>query len=167
MGGGIAYQAASKGTPIIMKDIGNPQLALGMSEANSLLTKQVERKKMKPAQMGETLARIRPTLSYDEFKEVDIVIEAVTENPKVKEIVLADTEKHVRENTIIASNTSTISITRLAKALQRPENFVGMHFFNPVHMMPLVEVIRGEKTSEEAIATTVVLAQKWVKHQSL
>ncbi|MBH2002972.1 MAG: fatty acid oxidation complex subunit alpha FadB, partial [Moraxellaceae bacterium] len=163
MGGGIAYQTASKGTPIIMKDIGNPQLALGMKEANGLLTKQVERKKMKPAQMGETLARIRPTLSYDEFKEVDIVIEAVTENPKVKEIVLADTEKHVRENTIIASNTSTISITRLAKALQRPENFVGMHFFNPVHMMPLVEVIRGEKTSDEAIATTVVLAQKMGK----
>lgn len=118
---------------------------------------------MKPAQMGETLARIRPTLSYEEFKEVDIVIEAVTENPKVKEIVLAETEKNVRENTIIASNTSTISITRLAKALQRPENFVGMHFFNPVHMMPLVEVIRGEKTSEEAIATTVVLAQKMGK----
>ncbi|OUY06714.1 fatty acid oxidation complex subunit alpha FadB [Acinetobacter populi] len=163
MGGGIAYQAASKGTPIIMKDIGNPQLALGMAEANKLLTKQVERKKLTPAKMGETLARIRPSLSYDEFKEVDIVIEAVTENPKVKEIVLADTEKYVRENTIIASNTSTISITRLAKALQRPENFVGMHFFNPVHMMPLVEVIRGEKTSEEAIATTVVLAQKMGK----
>ncbi|ENV32327.1 fatty acid oxidation complex subunit alpha FadB [Acinetobacter gerneri] len=163
MGGGIAYQAASKGTPIIMKDIGNPQLALGMSEANGLLTKQVERGRLKPAQMGETLARIRPSLSYEEFKEVDIVIEAVTENPKVKEIVLAETEKHVHENTILASNTSTISITRLAKALQRPENFVGMHFFNPVHMMPLVEVIRGEKTSEEAIATTVVLAQKMGK----
>ena len=163
MGGGIAYQAASKGTPIIMKDIGNPQLALGMQEANGLLTKQVERKRLKPAQMGETLARIRPTLSYDEFKEVDIVIEAVTENPKVKGIVLAETEKNVRDNTIIASNTSTISITRLAENLQRPENFVGMHFFNPVHMMPLVEVIRGEKTSPEAIATTVVLAQKMGK----
>lgn len=163
MGGGIAYQSAVKGTPIIMKDIGNPQLALGMSEANSLLTKQVERKKLTAAKMGETLARIRPTLSYDEFKEVDIVIEAVTENPKVKEMVLADTESKVRDNTIIASNTSTISITRLAKALKRPENFVGMHFFNPVHMMPLVEVIRGEQTSEEAIATTVVLAQKMGK----
>ncbi len=163
MGGGIAYQSASKGTPIIMKDIGNPQLALGMKEANTLLTKQVERKKLTPAKMGETLARIRPTLSYDEFKEVDIVIEAVTENPKIKEAVLADAEKSVRENTIIASNTSTISITRLAKALQRPENFVGMHFFNPVHMMPLVEVIRGEKSSDEAIATTVALAQKMGK----
>lgn len=163
MGGGIAYQSASKGTPIIMKDIGNPQLALGMKEANGLLSKQVERKKLTPAKMGETLARIRPTLSYDEFKEVDIVIEAVTENPKIKEAVLADAEKSVRENTIIASNTSTISITRLANALQRPENFVGMHFFNPVHMMPLVEVIRGEKSSDAAIATTVALAQKMGK----
>ncbi|MHA3092298.1 fatty acid oxidation complex subunit alpha FadB [Acinetobacter brisouii] len=163
MGGGIAYQAASKGTPIIMKDIGNPQLALGMSEANKLLTKQVERGKLTAAKMGETLTRIRPSLSYEEFKEVDIVIEAVTENPKVKEIVLADVESKVRDNTILASNTSTISITRLAKALKRPENFVGMHFFNPVHMMPLVEVIRGEHTSEEAIATTVVLAQKMGK----
>ena len=118
---------------------------------------------MKPAQMGETLARIRPSLSYDEFKDVDIVIEAVTENPKIKEAVLADTEAKVRDNTILASNTSTISITRLAKALKRPENFVGMHFFNPVHMMPLVEVIRGEQTSDEAVATTVVLAQKMGK----
>lgn len=163
MGGGIAYQAASKGTAIIMKDIGNPQLALGMSEANKLLTKQVERNKMTAEKMGETLSRIRPTLSLDEFKEVDIVIEAVTENPKIKAAVLADTEKSVRDNTILASNTSTISITRLAESLQRPENFVGMHFFNPVHMMPLVEIIRGEKTSAEAIATTVVLAQKMGK----
>ena len=163
MGGGIAYQSASKGTPIIMKDIGNAQLALGMSEANALLSKQVDRKRLTPAKMGEIFARIRPTLSYDEFKDVDIVIEAVTENPKVKEAVLADAEKSVRENTIIASNTSTISITRLAKVLQRPENFVGMHFFNPVHMMPLVEVIRGEKSSDEAVATTVALAQKMGK----
>lgn len=163
MGGGIAYQSAVKGTPIIMKDIGNPQLALGMKEASDLLTKQVEREKITPAQMGETLSRIRPSLSYDEFKDVDIVIEAVTENPAIKEKVLAETETKVRDNTIIASNTSTISITRLAKALQRPQNFVGMHFFNPVHMMPLVEVIRGEQTSDEAIATTVVLAQKMGK----
>ena len=163
MGGGIAYQAASKGTPIIMKDIGNPQLALGMKEANGLLTKQVERKKLTPAKMGETLARIRPTLSYDEFKEVDIVIEAVTENPKVKGIVLAETEKNVRDNTIIASNTSTISITRLAENLQRPENFVGMHFFNPVPKMPLVEVIRGKDTSEETVAAVVAYAAKMGK----
>lgn len=163
MGGGIAYQSASKGTPIIMKDIGNAQLALGMNEATKLLAKQVERKRMTPAQMGQVLASIRPTLGYGDFKDVEIIIEAVTENPKVKKAVLADAEKSVGENAIIASNTSTISITSLAESLQRPENFVGMHFFNPVHMMPLVEVIRGAKSSDQAIATTVALAQKMGK----
>jgi 3-hydroxyacyl-CoA dehydrogenase/enoyl-CoA hydratase/3-hydroxybutyryl-CoA epimerase/enoyl-CoA isomerase len=163
MGGGIAYQSASKGTPIIMKDIGNAQLALGMSEATKLLAKQVERKRLTPAKMGEVLSSIRPTLSYDEFKDVEIVIEAVTENPKVKQMVLAQAEDAVSDTAILASNTSTISITHLAKSLKRPENFVGMHFFNPVHMMPLVEVIRGEKSSDLAIATTVALAQKMGK----
>jgi 3-hydroxyacyl-CoA dehydrogenase/enoyl-CoA hydratase/3-hydroxybutyryl-CoA epimerase/enoyl-CoA isomerase len=163
MGGGIAYQSASKGTPIIMKDIGNAQLALGMSEATKLLSKQVERKRMTPAKMGDVLSSIRPTMSYDEFKDVEIVIEAVTENPKVKQMVLAQAEDAVSDTAILASNTSTISITQLAKSLKRPENFVGMHFFNPVHMMPLVEVIRGEKSSDQAIATTVALAQKMGK----
>ncbi|SJM37606.1 Fatty acid oxidation complex subunit alpha [Psychrobacter pasteurii] len=163
MGGGIAYQAASKGLPIIMKDIKSEQLDLGMGEASKLLGKQVERKKMTPAQMGETLSRIRPTLNYGDFGETDIVIEAVVENPKVKHAVLKEVEGLVKENAILASNTSTISITHLATVLERPENFVGMHFFNPVHRMPLVEVIRGEKSSEEAIATTVALAQRMGK----
>ncbi|MGO1251599.1 fatty acid oxidation complex subunit alpha FadB, partial [Psychrobacter sp.] len=163
MGGGIAYQAASKGLPIIMKDIKSEQLDLGMGEASKLLGKMVDRKKMTPAKMGETLSRIRPTLSYSEFSETDIVIEAVVENPNVKRSVLKEVEGLVKDDCILASNTSTISITYLAEALERPENFVGMHFFNPVHRMPLVEVIRGEKSSEEAIATTVALASKMGK----
>ncbi|ECF7008142.1 fatty acid oxidation complex subunit alpha FadB, partial [Salmonella enterica subsp. enterica] len=93
----------------------------------------------------------------------DIVIEAVVENPKVKHAVLKEVEGLVKDNCILASNTSTISITYLASVLERPENFVGMHFFNPVHRMPLVEVIRGEKSSEEAVATTVALAEKMGK----
>ena len=163
MGGGIAYQAASKGLPIIMKDIKSEQLDLGMGEASKLLGKMVDRDKMTPTQMGETLSRIRPTLNYGDFGETDIVIEAVVENPKVKHAVLAEVEGLVKDDCILASNTSTISITYLAEALKRPENFVGMHFFNPVHRMPLVEVIRGEKSSEEAIATTVALASKMGK----
>lgn len=163
MGGGIAYQAASRGLPIIMKDIKSQQLDLGMGEASKLLSKEVERGKSTPAKMGETLAKIRPTLNYGDFGDTDIVIEAVVENPTVKESVLAEVESLVKDDAILASNTSTISITRLAKALKRPENFVGMHFFNPVHRMPLVEVIRGEKTSDQAIATTVALAQKMGK----
>lgn len=158
MGGGIAYQSALKGTPIMMKDIAEAGIELGLSEANKLLAKRVEKKRMKPLEMGDVLNRIRPTLSYAEFNDVDTVVEAVVENPKVKKMVLAELEDKVREDTIITSNTSTISIDLLAADLKRPENFLGMHFFNPVHMMPLVEIIRGKKTSEEAVATVVAYA---------
>ncbi|MBE0484260.1 MAG: fatty acid oxidation complex subunit alpha FadB [Bacterioplanes sp.] len=163
MGGGIAFQSALKGTPIMMKDIAEAGIELGLNEANKLLAKRVERKKMKPLAMGETLNRIRPTLSYAEFGDVDTVVEAVVENPKVKKMVLAELEDKVREDAIITSNTSTISIDLLAADLKRPENFLGMHFFNPVHMMPLVEVIRGAKTSPEAVATVVAYAKKMGK----
>ena len=158
MGGGIAYQSAYKGTPIVMKDIAQAGLDLGLSEANKLLTKQVEKGRMKPAAMGDTLNRIVPTLTYDPVKTADIVVEAVVENPKVKQAVLAEVEKYVADDAIITSNTSTISISFLAGSLQRPQNFCGMHFFNPVHAMPLVEVIRGKQTSDEAIARTVAYA---------
>ena len=164
MGGGIAYQSALKGTPILMKDVREEGIQLGLSEAAKLFSKRVERNRMTVPQMADALNAIRPTLSYGDFGDVDIVVEAVVENPKVKHAVLAEVEAQVGENTIIASNTSTISINYLAKALKRPENFVGMHFFNPVHMMPLVEVIRGEHSSDEAVATTVAYAQKMGKN---
>ena len=158
MGGGIAYQSASKGTPIVMKDIKTEQLELGLNEANKLLAKLVERGKIDAVKMGKALANIRATLNYGDFKDVDIVVEAVVENPNVKHAVLAEVEDQVGEDAIITSNTSTISISYLAQALKRPENFCGMHFFNPVHKMPLVEVIRGEKSSDLAVATTVAYA---------
>lgn len=155
MGGGIAYQSASKGVPILMKDIQEKAIALGLSEAEKLLVKRVERGKMTTAGMAEVFTRIRPTLSFGDFKGVDFVVEAVVENEKVKKSVLAEVEGQVKPEAILASNTSTISITRLAEGLKRPENFCGMHFFNPVHKMPLVEVIRGAKSGQNAVATTV------------
>ena len=155
MGGGIAYQSASKGTPIVMKDIQEKAIQLGLAEAEKLLVKRVERGRMTAAGMAEVFTRIRPTLSYGDFTGIDLVVEAVVENEKVKKAVLADVEGQVKEDAILASNTSTISITRLAEGLKRPENFCGMHFFNPVHKMPLVEVIRGARSSERAVATTV------------
>jgi 3-hydroxyacyl-CoA dehydrogenase/enoyl-CoA hydratase/3-hydroxybutyryl-CoA epimerase/enoyl-CoA isomerase len=164
MGGGIAYQSALKGTPILMKDINEKGIEQGLAEASKLLDKRVEKGRLTPAKMAEALNAIRPTLSYGDFGQVDIVIEAVVENPKVKQAVLAEVEAQVKDDTILASNTSTISINLLAKALKRPENFVGMHFFNPVHMMPLVEVIRGEYSSEVAVATTVAYAKKMGKN---
>ena len=163
MGGGIAYQSAVKGTPILMKDIREEGIKMGLDEASKLLGKRVEKGRLSPAKMADALNAIRPTMNYGDFGNVDIVVEAVVENPKVKHAVLAEVEGHVREDAIIASNTSTISISYLAEALKRPENFCGMHFFNPVHMMPLVEVIRGKKSSETAIATTVAYAKKMGK----
>lgn len=158
MGGGIAYQSAVKGTPVIMKDIATQALELGMGEANKLLGKEIERGKLAPAKAAGILSSIRPTLNFADFGAVDVVVEAVVENPKVKLAVLAEVESLVKPGTIIASNTSSISIDFLASGLKHPENFLGMHFFNPVHRMPLVEVIKGAKSSPEAISTVVAYA---------
>jgi 3-hydroxyacyl-CoA dehydrogenase/enoyl-CoA hydratase/3-hydroxybutyryl-CoA epimerase/enoyl-CoA isomerase len=159
MGGGIAYQSASRGVPIVMKDIAPKALEAGMGEAVKLLDKQVERGKLTTAKMAATLAGITPALSYGEFGTIDFVVEAVVENEGVKKKVLAEVEALLPPHAILASNTSTISITKLAAALARPESFCGMHFFNPVPRMPLVEVIRGARSSDETIATAVAYAQ--------
>lgn len=163
MGGGIAYQSAWKGVPVIMKDINDKSLTLGMTEAAKLLNKQLERGKINGLKMAGVISTIHPTLDYAGFERVDVVVEAVVENPKVKKAVLAETEDKIRPDTVLASNTSTIPISELASALKRPENFCGMHFFNPVHRMPLVEVIRGEKTSDDTIAKVVAWAGKMGK----
>ncbi|MFA7860577.1 3-hydroxyacyl-CoA dehydrogenase NAD-binding domain-containing protein, partial [Escherichia coli] len=163
MGGGIAYQSAWKGVPVIMKDINDKSLTLGMTEAAKLLNKQLERGKIDGLKLAGVISTIHPTLDYAGFDRVDVVVEAVVENPKVKKAVLAETEQKVRPDTVLASNTSTIPISELANALERPENFCGMHFFNPVHRMPLVEIIRGEKSSDETIAKVVAWASKMGK----
>ena len=158
MGGGIAYQSASTGTPIIMKDIREEALELGLNTAGGIMDKAIQRGRMDEAGKDKVLSNITPSLAYDGFEGVGYVVEAVVENPKVKAAVLSETESHISDTTVLASNTSTISITELANSLKKPERFCGMHFFNPVHQMPLVEVIRGEKTNEETIATTVAYA---------
>lgn len=155
MGGGIAYQSAYTGTPIVMKDIAQSGLDLGIEEATKILGKLESRGKIDSARMVGVINGIQPTLSYEHFDTVDMVVEAVVENPKVKHAVLTEVEDKIAEDAILASNTSTISIDLLAEPLKRPENFIGMHFFNPVHRMPLVEVIRGAKTSDAAVAKTV------------
>ena len=163
MGGGIAYQSALKGVPVVMKDIADKALALGMNEATKLLSKQVERKKLDATGMAKVIAAITPTLSNENVKGVDIVVEAVVENPKVKGAVLKEVEGLLAEDAILTSNTSTISIDSLAANLSRPQNFCGMHFFNPVHRMPLVEVIRGKDTSDETVAAVVAYAARMGK----
>lgn len=158
MGGGIAYQSASTGTPIIMKDIVQSSIDTGMNEAGKLLSKQVKRGRSTPEKMAATLSKITPTLDYASIDNAEMIVEAVVENEKIKKAVLSELETLVDDNTVIASNTSTIRITELASALQRPQNFCGMHFFNPVHAMPLVEIIRGAQSSDETVARTVSYA---------
>ncbi len=158
MGGGIAYQSSSKNIPIIMKDISDKALELGISEATKLLDKQIQRKKIEFSNAAKVISNIIPTTNYSDFKSVNLVVEAVVENEKIKKQVLSELENVVTENAVLTSNTSTISINKLAKDLKRPEKFCGMHFFNPVFKMPLVEVIRGEKTSPDTIAQTVKYA---------
>ncbi|MDC5867367.1 fatty acid oxidation complex subunit alpha FadB [Vibrio europaeus] len=163
MGGGIAYQSALKGVPVLMKDIAQASLDLGMTEASKLLNKRLSRGRIDGFKMAGILASITQSLHYAGIEETDVIVEAVVENPKVKAAVLSEVEQQVGDETVITSNTSTIPINLLAKSLNRPENFCGMHFFNPVHRMPLVEIIRGEHTSDETINRVVAYAAKMGK----
>lgn len=163
MGGGIAYQSALKGVPVIMKDIAQSSLDLGMAEAGKLLNKQLERGRIDGATMARVLAAINPSLHYAGIAQADLVVEAVVENPQIKQAVLTEVEQLVAEDTVITSNTSTIPINQLASALKRPENFCGMHFFNPVHRMPLVEIIRGERTSDDTVNRVAAYAARMGK----
>ena len=152
MGGGIAYQNAIRGYSVLLKDIEQEALELGMSEAAKLLSKSIDRQKLKAIDGLNALSKITPTLYTNGLETCDVIVEAIVENEEIKKLVLADIENAAREDTVIASNTSTISINRLASGLKRPENFCGLHFFNPVHAMPLVEVVRSKQSSERTIA---------------
>ena len=152
MGGGIAYQSAIKGFPVVMKDIAQPALDLGISEAEKLLNKAVSKGKLDQAKANSILAMINPTLDDIDLQKSEFVVEAVVEHQPVKNAVLSALDKQLSDDAIIVSNTSSISINQLATSLTKPERFCGMHFFNPVHVMPLVEVIRGTHTSDQTIA---------------
>ena len=152
MGGGIAYQSAIKGFPVVMKDIAQPALDLGISEAEKLLNKAVSKGKLDQAKANSILAMINPTLDDIDLQKSEFVVEAVVEHQPVKNAVLSALDKQLSDDAIIVSNTSSISINQLATSLTKPERFCGMHFFNPVHVMSLVEVIRGTHTSDQTIA---------------
>jgi 3-hydroxyacyl-CoA dehydrogenase/enoyl-CoA hydratase/3-hydroxybutyryl-CoA epimerase/enoyl-CoA isomerase len=155
MGGGIAYVSASRGTSVLMKDIDQKQLDLGKAEAQKLLAKQIKSGRIKQSQAETIMGRLTAQLDYAGIDRADAVVEAVVENINVKHRVLSEVEKLVRPDAVIASNTSSLRIDDLAKPLTRPESFVGMHFFNPVPAMPLVEVIKGSRSSDIAASTIV------------
>ncbi|HEX2059770.1 MAG TPA: 3-hydroxyacyl-CoA dehydrogenase NAD-binding domain-containing protein [Thermoanaerobaculia bacterium] len=161
MGGGIAQIVADKtDAEVRMRDINWKAIGGGMKAASKVWRKKVERRRMTRGEMQRKLARITGTTDWSGFSRADVVIEAVVESIPVKRQVLAEFEALAKPGAIFATNTSTIPITQIAAEAKHPENVVGMHFFNPVDKMPLVEVIRGEKTSDVAMITTAALARK-------
>ena len=159
LGNGIAQTCAAAGIKTIMLDINEAAVQKGLATISASFERLIKKEKLTPAQKDSALAQIKTSISMSDFKDVDLVIEAATENEGLKLKILKDAEAVIRADTIIASNTSSISITQMAAATSRPERFIGMHFFNPVPMMALVEIIRGLQTSDATHAAVEALAK--------
>ena len=155
MGAGIAYEQARAGIETVLVDISVDNAEKGKDYSRKLVEKAVSRGKMSEEKGEALLARIHPTDNYDDFKGADLVVEAVFENPELKAKITKMAEDQLSETAVMGSNTSTLPITGLAEASVRPENFIGIHFFSPVERMGLVEIIMGEKTSEETLAKSI------------
>jgi 3-hydroxybutyryl-CoA dehydrogenase len=163
MGNGIAQIAAVAGLNVVVIDVTDAALAKGIATLTDSLERLVVKGKLDPLLRTAALARIDTSTDYQRLAGADIVIEAATENSELKIQILRRIESVIRPNAVIASNTSSISITALAATLRGPERFVGMHFFNPVPLLPLVEVIRGLQTSEETATTVRELTERFGK----
>jgi len=163
MGNGIAQVVAMAGYNVIMRDIEDRFVEGGLKNIDKFLSKSVEKGKMTPEQKSEIMGRIKGTTDMGLLKDADFVIEVVIEVMDVKKKVFAELDEITRKDVILSSNTSSMSLTEIATATNRPDKVVGMHFFNPVPLMRLVEVIRGIKTSDETVATTIELAKKFGK----
>ncbi len=160
MGNGIAQACATNGLNVIMLDINDAALERGIKTVSGSLDRLIKKEKMTEAQKAEAIARIKGTTGMQDLAATDFIIEAATENLDLKRRILKDVDAVARPGVIIASNTSSISITQLAAATSRPAAFIGMHFFNPVPMMALVEIIRAVQTSDATFAATEALAKR-------
>lgn len=159
MGNGIAQVAAQSGYEVVMRDIEQRFIDGGMESVKKNLSKGVKKGRITEEQMETTLSRIKPTLDMGDLSGSDLVIEAVIEDAELKKSAFREIDELCGDHVIIATNTSSISITDLAAATRRPDNFIGMHFMNPVPLMKLVEVIRGLQTSDETTGTILDLAE--------
>ncbi len=148
MGNGIAHVFAAAGFDVLLHDISPEAVAAALAKISGNLDRQIKKGKLTEADKAETLSHIQASDSLAKIGKVDLIIEAATEVEKIKHQIFADLAPHLAENTILTSNTSSISITRLAAATAKPEQFMGLHFMNPVPVMQLVELIRGIATSE-------------------
>jgi 3-hydroxyacyl-CoA dehydrogenase len=160
MGGGIGQVVTFAGLPVVVKDIDEKQLDLARKHVEGIYQSRVDKGKMTSAQMQEKLDLIEYTLDYEDFADVDIVIEAVPEVMKIKTAVLKELDEVCTPDTIFASNTSALSITEMGAATNRPHKMIGMHFFNPAHVMKLVEIIPGEETDQDTIDTVEQFTQE-------
>ncbi len=159
MGSEIAQVISYSGLPVVLKDVDQAMLDKGMARIREIYQRRVEKGKMSAGEMQSKMDLITPTLTYDGFEDVDIVIEAVPEKMSIKQRVFAELDEVCPEGTIFASNTSALSISEMAAATKRPAKVIGMHFFNPAHVMKLVEVIPGLDTSQETVDDVVMFAE--------
>ncbi|WP_030483739.1 3-hydroxyacyl-CoA dehydrogenase NAD-binding domain-containing protein [Nocardioides aequoreus] len=160
MGAGIAYVCAKAGMEVVLKDVSDEAAARGKAYSEKILAKAVERGRSTQEQADEVLARITPATQPDALAGADLLIEAVFEDPSLKAKVYAEVLPVLAPDALLCSNTSTLPITGLAEHVDRPADFVGLHFFSPVDKMPLVEIIRGEQTSDEAVAKALDVVQQ-------
>lgn len=158
MGGGIAQLAAANGIRVRMKDVRHDAVTGGLQHARSLFDRAVSRRKLTRREATQRMELVSGGLDWAGFGNADLVVEAVVEKMDVKRAVLGEAEGHVPAGCVLATNTSSLSVDVMAGGLQRPERFCGMHFFNPVHRMPLVEVVRGSASSSQTVATVYALA---------
>lgn len=160
MGHGIAQILAQNGYDVIIRDIEEDLLEKGISSIERSLNKAVEKEKITESEKNQTLDRIETTVDLEDLQDCELIIEAIVENADIKKDVFQNLDDICPEGTIFASNTSTIPITEMASSTDRPHKFIGMHFFNPVPMMKLVEVIRGLKTDDETTDIITALAEE-------
>ena len=160
MGGEIAQVISWAGLPVILKDINQKMLDHGMATARGVYQRRVDKGKLTQAEMKEKMSLITPALTYDEFGDVDFVIEAVPEKLNIKKAVFAELDKMCQSTAILATNTSALSITAIAAATKRPAQVVGFHFFNPASVMKLIEVVAGAQTSRDTIDTAITFAEE-------
>ena len=160
MGGGIAQLLAKKNIVCRVKDLNNQALALALKTAADVYKYQVKTRRMKQGQVDAQMTLISPTTDYTGFKNAQVVIEAVVEKMNVKKSVFKELDEVANEDAFLFTNTSSLSVTEMADATNRPEKVAGFHFFNPVHRMPLLEIIKTEKTSEETVASAVAFARQ-------
>ncbi len=160
MGGGIAMNFANAGIPVKLLEVAQEALDKGVATIRKNYESTAKKGRMKPEDVDKRMALIEPTLSYDDIRDADIVVEAVFEDMAVKEKVFRQLDETMKPGAILATNTSTLDVNRIASFTKRPQDVIGTHFFSPANVMKLLEIVRGEKTGKDVLATTMQLAKK-------